>query len=88
MIEPIDEGPLICRNLANFDLTSWVEHYGYGSDNLQEAIAYAKADFQWSSEKTYRTGVKDRNGKILFLAERVDGVITKYWEVNDSEGNS
>lgn len=49
-------------------------------ENREEAIRCAKGHFIASPSKDYRVYVTDKNGNIVFIAERINGKVTKCWE--------
>ena len=80
MVRLLEEKELVYQHTLNFDMNNWIDTPKVVGDNLDEMIRYAKADFAFNQNKTYRVRLEDKEGKVLFMAERINGTVVKCWE--------
>lgn len=71
--------------LINVDGVYWADQPMYGSDDFEQIKLIAKAHFESCEEKTYHCYVVDNKGNTVFYAERVNGIVTEYWEKKSEE---
>ena len=80
MIRLLEEKELVYQHTLNFDMNNWIDTPKIVGDNLDEMIRCAKTEFVSNQNKTYHVRVEDKDGKVLFTAERINGIVTKCWE--------